>query len=173
MTLVLVDGYNLIRRTPELRAVESRSGLEAGRRALDNRLTGYTNGRAGVRVTVVYDGEPGTAAPAVYGGGSFTALFREDADSALVSLALEAATRGEQVRAVSSDRTGVVSQLAGSNRIEVLSAEAFWRELGPKIACKGTKTGGGYGTGEKPGHVSKAEVNYWLEAFGAAGEEEK
>jgi len=61
VTLVLVDGYNLIRRIPELRAVESRSGLEAGRRALDNRLAGYVAGRGGVRVTVVYDGEPGAA----------------------------------------------------------------------------------------------------------------
>ncbi len=175
MTLVLVDGYNLIRRIPELRAVERRSGLEAGRRELDNRLSGYTQGRTGVRVTVVYDGALNPEAPSAYGGGGFTALFREDADRGLVELALHAAARGEQVRAVSSDRAGVVSQLAGNNRIETLSAEVFWRELGPKSSRRGAKTSsrGDSGTREKPGHVSKAEVNYWLEAFGASGEEEE
>jgi len=89
----------------------------------------------------------------------------------VVSLALAAAKCGEQVRVVSSDYAGVVSQLAGSNRIETLSAEAFWRELGLKSSHKGAKiSGSDAGTREKPVRVSKAEVNYWLEAFGAARE---
>ncbi|UCG38785.1 MAG: NYN domain-containing protein [bacterium] len=51
---ILIDGYNLIRRVPELRA-EDRSDIALGREALLQQLSAYRAGR-GHRITVVFDG---------------------------------------------------------------------------------------------------------------------
>jgi predicted RNA-binding protein with PIN domain len=51
---IIIDGYNLIRRIPELRALD-RSDLEAGRDGLVNELSTYRAGK-GHRITVVFDG---------------------------------------------------------------------------------------------------------------------
>jgi hypothetical protein len=51
---IIIDGYNLIRQSETLRLLE-RLGLEAGRRELIRRLSGYKKSR-GHDVTVVFDG---------------------------------------------------------------------------------------------------------------------
>ncbi|MFV1957746.1 MAG: NYN domain-containing protein [bacterium] len=51
---ILVDGYNLIRRIPEL-ALADREDLERGRDALVDALSQYRSGR-GHKITVVFDG---------------------------------------------------------------------------------------------------------------------
>ena len=56
----LIDGYNVIRREPDLRAEEGRS-LEAGRRALI-RLLSAALPRTADDFIVVFDGAPGSAA---------------------------------------------------------------------------------------------------------------
>ncbi len=61
---IIIDGYNLIRRVPELRAFD-REDMEAGREALVRALSTYRAGK-GHGITVVFDG-----ADAVHlGGGS-------------------------------------------------------------------------------------------------------
>ncbi len=52
---IIVDGYNLIRRLPDLRQVEGES-LEAGRAALVQMLAAYRRARGHHRITVVFDG---------------------------------------------------------------------------------------------------------------------
>jgi predicted RNA-binding protein with PIN domain len=52
---LIIDGYNLIRQSPELSEVEGRD-LAAGRRALLARLAGYRLSRPGHKITVVFDG---------------------------------------------------------------------------------------------------------------------
>ena len=51
---IIIDGYNLIRRIPELASFE-KIDLEEGRKYLIQELSGYRAGK-GHRVTVVFDG---------------------------------------------------------------------------------------------------------------------
>jgi predicted RNA-binding protein with PIN domain len=51
---IIIDGYNLIRRSDALRRID-KSSLEAGRRELIRRLTDYARG-SGHGITVVFDG---------------------------------------------------------------------------------------------------------------------
>jgi predicted RNA-binding protein with PIN domain len=51
---IVIDGYNLIRRIPELTALD-RESLEAGRNGLVLELSSYRAGK-GHRITVVFDG---------------------------------------------------------------------------------------------------------------------
>ncbi|HXJ80942.1 MAG TPA: NYN domain-containing protein [Candidatus Methylomirabilis sp.] len=112
----LIDGYNLIRRSPELSSRE-RESLEAGRRALCELLSRAA--RAGHdEFTVVFDGagRGGTA-----GFGSVHVVFssaREDADRVLARLA---AVRGGAV--VSSDRE--VLRAARQAGAIAITADAF------------------------------------------------
>ncbi len=56
-TNIIIDGYNLIRHSPDLQAIDALD-LEAARDALAERLTRYKRLR-GHRITVVYDGLKG------------------------------------------------------------------------------------------------------------------
>lgn len=94
-----IDGYNLLRRDPDLRAREAES-LQAGRQALLHLLAGVARA-AGERFTVVFDGAPrgGTPTP-----GQITVIFSrppESADDVLERLARRA---GAGSALVSSDR---------------------------------------------------------------------
>lgn len=60
---IVIDGYNLIRRVPELRVLD-RDDLEAGRDGLVQELSTYRAGK-GHRIIVVFDG-----AEALHLGGS-------------------------------------------------------------------------------------------------------
>src|SRR3989475_7469197 len=81
----LIDGYNVIRRDPDLRAHEAES-LEAGRTAL-LRLVAQAARAGGDRFTVVFDGAPASRpAPA---GGQLEVIFSrppEKADDVLARL---------------------------------------------------------------------------------------
>jgi uncharacterized protein len=84
----LVDGYNVIRRSPDL-ASEERLSLEAGRQALC-RLLAVVAQASGDQFTVVFDGSgPGSA---LSGGLGVRVLFssaRERADQVLGRLAAQ------------------------------------------------------------------------------------
>jgi predicted RNA-binding protein with PIN domain len=82
----LLDGYNVIRRSPELIA-EERVSLEAGRQALCRLLANVARS-SGDEFTVVFDGSGGGGAAA--GGSGVRVLFssaRESADRVLARLA--------------------------------------------------------------------------------------
>ncbi len=84
----LVDGYNVIRRAPELKSREQES-LEAGRQALCALLVEVAR-VSGDRFTVVFDGAQ--AGGRTGGGSGVTVIFssaRESADSVLARMARE------------------------------------------------------------------------------------
>jgi predicted RNA-binding protein with PIN domain len=84
----LVDGYNVIRRSPEL-ASEERLGLEAGRQALCRLLVAVAQA-SGDQFTVVFDGSG--AGSAASGGVGVRVLFSsacERADQVLARLAAQ------------------------------------------------------------------------------------
>jgi predicted RNA-binding protein with PIN domain len=84
----LVDGYNVIRRSPELSAREHES-LEAGRRALCDLLRDLTRA-TGDQFTVVFDGA--RASGQASATGAVRVVFssaRESADRVLARLARE------------------------------------------------------------------------------------
>src|SRR2546422_10568030 len=79
----LIDGYNVIRRDPDLRAHEAES-LEAGRRALLG-LVAHAAQAGGDPLTVVFDGAPASR-PAPTGGQGEVTFSRppEKGDDVLV-----------------------------------------------------------------------------------------
>lgn len=115
----LVDGYNVIRRDPDLRGAEAES-LEAGRVALLHLLARVAR-ESGEEFVVVFDGARRTgAAPAP---GQVQVVFSrppQSADDVLIGLAGQYRT-GAAV--VSSDRTvATAAQRAGCTAV---GAEAF------------------------------------------------
>lgn len=82
----LIDGYNVIRRDPELRSAEAR-GLEAGRAALLRLVTGAARHSAD-HFAVVFDGAPVTGPSA--SPGQVEVIFSrppQKADDVLIRLA--------------------------------------------------------------------------------------
>ncbi|HEY7678102.1 MAG TPA: NYN domain-containing protein [Candidatus Methylomirabilis sp.] len=124
---IIVDGYNLIRRLPDLRERESES-LEAGRAALVNLLAAYRRARGHHRITVVFDGQGGPAVP--FGGGRIAGIdvrfsrLGETADRAITRLAQEGRS-GALV--ISSDRE--VGRLAAAAGAAAASCEEFAARL--------------------------------------------
>jgi len=119
----LVDGYNVIRRDPDLR--------EAGRTAL-LRVVASAARAGGDRFTVVFDGAPG-GGPAT-GGGQVEVTFSrppEKADDVLVRLARQL---GAGAALVSSDRA--VRDAAGRAGCAVIGADEFLRALSTESGSK-------------------------------------
>lgn len=178
MNTIVIDGYNLIHRVDELKSVAEREEFESARNQLERILSSYLASRKGVRAMVVYDSSNprGNAA----GKGSYPGVgvrFAPCADDLVVELALKYAREGDHVRVVSSDRAGVGSQLAGERRIEVLASDKFWSTTlaarGGRKDRAGSRKKIEQLNNEKPGKVSRAEVKYWLRAFGETGEAER
>ena len=131
----LVDGYNVIRRDPELRAREAES-LEAGRRALLH-LLARARGRNEDGFTVVFDGAR-RAGGAPTAGGRIRILFSRPpstADDELMRLAREL---GNGAVVVSSDRK--VQDAARRSGSAVLAAEQFLEALEAPVASPGSDT---------------------------------
>ena len=178
MNTIVIDGYNLIHRVDELKAVAEREEFESARNQLERILSSYLASRKGVRAVVVYDSSiiQGKAT----GKGSYPGVgvrFAPCADDLVVELALKYAREGNHVRVVSSDRAGVGSQVAGERRIEVLASDKFWSTAlaarGGRKDRAGSRKKIEQLNNEKPGKVSRAEVKYWLRAFGETGEGER
>src|SRR5687768_14979735 len=114
----IIDGYNVIRRDPDLAGVEA-TGLPAGRAALLRLVAGAAQ-TSGDTFTVVFDGAPGLGEGA---GGRVETIYArppEKADDVIVALARRFAA---DALIVSSDRAG----RAGARRAgaTAVSAERF------------------------------------------------
>ena len=119
----LIDGYNVIRRDPDLRAHEAES-LEAGRTAL-LRLVAQAARVGGDRFTVVFDGAPASRpAPA---GGQLEVIFSRPPEKADDVLARLARQLGAGSAVVTSDRA--VRDAAGRAGCAVIGAEQFLEAL--------------------------------------------
>jgi predicted RNA-binding protein with PIN domain len=116
----LVDGYNVIRRGPEL-AERERESLEAGRQALCRLLSNSAH-ISGDRFTVVFDGNRGGGSvPAGPGVQAIFSSARETADQVLARMA----TAGAAV--VSNDRE--VRRSAARARAVAITADEFLSRL--------------------------------------------
>ena len=105
----LVDGYNVIRRAPELKSREQES-LEAGRQALCALLVDVARASADT-FTVVFDGSQ--AGGRAGGGSGITVIFssaRESADRVLARMAREGGAVVSNDREVrrAAERAGAV-----------------------------------------------------------------
>jgi len=122
---IIVDGYNLIRRLPELREREGES-LEAGRAALVRLLAGYRRTRGHHRITVVFDGQGGMGGGSGRTGGIDVRFSRsgETADRLIARLAQEGRSG---VLVVSSDRE--VARAAAAAGAAAASCEEFAARL--------------------------------------------
>lgn len=125
--LILIDGYNVIRKTPALLAAE-RVSLAAGREALLERVAAAFR-HTPHRAVVVFDGDGAAESVAALRGRArgqvmYTARG-ESADAVLTRLAHEATVRGERAVVVSEDlevRLGALSAGAGAFRPPELGA---------------------------------------------------
>lgn len=119
-----IDGYNVIRRDPDLSTAEA-GGLEAGRRALLARIAEHARW-SGDQFTVVFDGAPVPGPPAT--PGRLEVVFSRPplkADDVLVRLARR---EGAGAVVVTSDRA--VGDAARRARCAVIGAETFLARLG-------------------------------------------
>ena len=125
----LIDGYNVIRRSPELRARE-RESLEAGRRALCDLLSRAAKARHD-EFTVVFDGAGAGGTAGLAGVRVVFSSAREDADRVLARLA---AAQGGAV--VSDDRE--VLRAASRAGAVAVTADAFLARIEPRLGAAGT-----------------------------------
>ncbi len=119
---IIIDGYNLIRRVPQLREID-RADLEEAREFLLRELSAYRSGK-GHRITVVFDG-----AGSIHLGGSrhkvggVTVVYSpqgRDADSVI----LEMLRQGQADVAVSGDRE--IADAAVRAGVTPVTPERFW-----------------------------------------------
>jgi predicted RNA-binding protein with PIN domain len=127
----LIDGYNVIRRDPELSSLDRRS-LEEGRHALLSMLARVA------RVTrddfvVVFDGIRGGAGPP--SALRVRELFSRPPDKADDVLIRLARAGGAAVAVVTSDRA--VQEAARRARTAVVSADAFLDRIGAVASGRG------------------------------------
>jgi predicted RNA-binding protein with PIN domain len=113
----LVDGYNAIRRWPELAAAEQRHGLQGGRDALCALLSRAARA-SGDEFTVVFDGAQ--AGGVGHGGPGVRVVFSSARESADRVIAQMAASGGA---VVSSDRE--VRRAAARAGAVVITADEF------------------------------------------------
>jgi uncharacterized protein len=115
----LIDGYNVIRRDPDLRGAEAES-LERGRAAL-SRLVVEATRRCRDRFTIVFDGAPSHASSP--SSGAIEIVFSRPPQSADDVLISRARQLGDGAIVVTSDHT--VRDAARRAGATVLTSEAF------------------------------------------------
>jgi len=123
---IIIDGYNLIRRSPRLRAAE-REELQSGRDALLQSLVRYRRVKSH-RITVVFDG---MGAPCGVQRrdrvAGITVIFSGPGETADQVIGRLAAADGERALVVSSD--GEVARAAGRVRAAAIGASEFEERL--------------------------------------------
>jgi predicted RNA-binding protein with PIN domain len=160
---VIVDGYNLILRSPALKPGADRA-LAASREKLEN-LLAWTMGPE-VRFIVIYDGAEGVGRPGRTGRVE-TRFSRppQTADAMIRTLVEERAGGDEGLTVVTSDLE--VLRHARAMGADISLGDLFLASaIGPSGVAGETP--------EKPGGLSRKEVEEWVERFksGAKGEDE-
>ncbi len=153
--LVIVDGYNLVLRSPALRPGEGRT-LRESRDKLVNLLS-WVVGAGDARFIVVFDGAEGGGGPT--GGGRVEVRYSrppEKADDLIRRLVEERVSPGTRVTVVTSDLE--VARHARAMGADVSLADLFMSSvLAPP--------GAGEGSPEKPSTISRRELEEWAALF--------
>ena len=123
---IIIDGYNLIRQSPELSRIE-RQDLQAGREALVGLLAGYKRIKAH-KITVVFDGTraPGFT-PARDRHKGIAVLFSRPGETADSVIKKMAAAERQGALVVSSDRE--ITDFAQSRGAAVMASPEFEEKL--------------------------------------------
>lgn len=126
---VIVDGYNLIRQSDELRRFE-RMSLEAGRQALIRNLMLYKK-QKGYRVTVVFDGwESGSFLEERDRQGGIDIVYSQRGEKADEVIKRMVRHQGEEFVVVTSDRDIVnFTERRGGTGVPSLIFEAKMEQL--------------------------------------------
>lgn len=165
--LILVDGYNLILRTPDLRPEGGRT-LAESRQKLENLLAWLMG--PDVRFLIVYDGAEGMG-PSGKTGRLETRFSRppQKADDLIRTLVEQLLPKHESLTVVTSDAE--VARHARSMGADIALADLF---LASAIGSARNREE----TPEKPASLSKKELEEWADIFrrrkpGEEGEETK
>lgn len=123
---IIIDGYNLIRQSPELSRIDSHD-LQAGREALIDLLAGYKKIKAH-KMTVVFDGTraPGFT-PARDRQKGIAVVFSRRGQTADTVIKNMAAREREGSLVVSSDRD--IALFAQSQGAAIIDSPAFEQKL--------------------------------------------
>jgi predicted RNA-binding protein with PIN domain len=150
----IVDGYNVI-FARWVRSPASDQDLAQGRRLLVDHASRFAQ-RRGIRTAVVFDG---ARPPGEVAGGRARGVrvvwsgAERSADQMIVALVERA--RGHAM-VVSGDRSGVVDEVSRRGAAVLPPAEFLRVTEQPSPAAS---------LDEKPGHASRADVQYWLDRF--------
>jgi len=123
---IIIDGYNLIRQSPELGRIDRRD-LQAGREALVELLAGYKKIKSH-KITVVFDGTraPGFT-PARDWHQGIAVLFSRQGETADSVIKKMAARERQGALVVSSDRE--ITNFAQSRGAAVMASPEFEEKL--------------------------------------------
>jgi predicted RNA-binding protein with PIN domain len=155
--LVIIDGYNVVHRTPQLRPGEGRTLRESREKLLN--LLSWMMGAESVRYMVVFDGAD-EGGPDDLGGRIEVRWSRppEKADDVIRRLVEQRVDRGERVSVVTADLE--VARHARSVGAEISLSDLF---LASALGA-GRET---EGPPEKPATISRAELEEWAKLFRA------
>jgi predicted RNA-binding protein with PIN domain len=176
---VIIDGYNLILRSPVFRPDERRD-LATARDKLVNLLT-WAIGRGEVEFCVVFDGaETGFGPPRTRRSGRVTIRFSrppQTADGLIRELVEEYAERDLPMTVVTSDlEVAAHARACGASIVlsDLFAASLFPERVAETAARqKGAARGASAADGEKPLGFSKKEMREWLRLFAEQRKEEE
>ena len=155
--LIIVDGYNLILRTPELRPGDGRTLRESRDKLLN--LLSWAIGSGDARFLVVFDGAEMSGAPEKQGRIEVRySRPPRKADDEIRDLVEDQMERVERLTVVTSDLE--VARHARAMGATVSLADLFMASVLPSESQP---------TPEKPGNLSKKEVEQWAEIFRRRG----
>ena len=158
MNKIIIDGYNMIHRVPELRDHLEKS-LECARDALIRLLKTYLLNKT-IQITVVFDGTeapPGLSSVQHY--RSLKVIFSRypfKADPLIISLIAREKSR-RSLTVISDDSE--ITQNAQSNQTLVLTTHAFYDRLVKRQQISGIEN-------KFDRELSQEELNEWLKIFG-------
>ncbi len=156
--LIVIDGYNLIHRTPQLKPGDGRTLRESREKLLN--LLAWVLGANSARFIVVFDGAVGMGSPKeAEGTGRIEVRFSrppQNADLLIRDIVEDEVDRVDQLTVVTADLE--VARHARAMGASVSIADLFLTAaLG---ATEGTAE-----PAEKPETLTKADVEKWAEFF--------
>jgi len=153
--LIVIDGYNLIHRSPALRPGPSRTLRQAREKLLN--LLSWAIGAGEASFVVVFDGAEGTGSSGR--AGRVEVRYSQPprtADDDIRALVEERVERVERLTVVTADLE--VARHARAMGANVAISDLFLASaLGPQA--------GGEGEAEKPTQLTRKELEEWAEIF--------
>lgn len=158
--LIIIDGYNLIHRTPQLRPGDDRT-LRESREKLLNLLT-WMMGADSARFIVVFDGESGGGGrDASLPGGRIDVRWSrppENADLVIRRIVEEQMDKVDRLTVVTAD-------LEVARHARAMGADISLSDLFLASALGAAKDTSGVDAEKPKAALSKAELEQWAELF--------